>query len=828
VISQVYGGGGNAGASYRYDFIELFNRGTNPVNITGWSVQYASASGATWQATLLIGTIQPGGYYLVQEGGGSTGSNLPPVDASGTIALSATAGKVALVTNAAALSRSCPLPTAIIDLVGYGSTASCFENNRAPAPGNVASLRRLGDGCIDTDNNPADFFVGNVVPRNSSSPTRNCDVPPRAWAIHEIQGTGPISPLIGEFVLTTTNIVTALRNNGFFIQTADDETDDDSSSSQGLFVFSGGLLTNIFRGDAVVVAGTVAETKPASDPASPPRTQINSTTVQFISAGNSLPTPITLTTNDIHPNGGLEQLECYEGMRVRVTALKVASPTDGFVDETNAVAVSSGVFYGTLADLPRPFREPGIDILNSLPTNAPCCVPRFDRNPELLRVDSNGQFSRAPWEVTAGTILSNVVGPLFYENRNYTILPDGPPDGIAIEDAELTRRPHVTASNELSIASMNLEHFYDANDDANIADPVLTATAYSNRLHKAALLIDQVLHGPDIIGLAEVENLGVLQDLSSAVSSQPYEAFLFPGNDFGGINIGFLVNTARVEVLEVTQQGKTATFTNPNTGNQSTLHDRPPLVLRALAPLPLTIIMNHLRSMIDIDDVSAGGFVRAKRRAQAAFIAELVQEYQSAGEQVVVMGDFNAFEFNDGYVDVMGTIVGSPASANQVVLANSDMVNPNLINLIETLPSSERYSYVFDGNAQALDHILVSQVLQRRVNQFLYARNNADFPESFRNDANSPRRISDHDPAMVYLLLGKLAEITSIQWNSTAVTIEAEAAPARSYDLQRSTDLRVWEKIESATADQTGRFSFTDFNPVSGAAFYLLRATDQN
>jgi predicted extracellular nuclease len=142
--------------------------------------------------------------------------------------------------------------------------------------------------------------------------------------------------------------------------------------------------------------------------------------------------------------------------------------------------------------------------------------------------------------------------------------------------------------------------------------------------------------------------------------------------------------------------------------------------------------------MIDIDDVSAGAFVRAKRRAQAAFIAELVQEYQSAGEQVIVMGDFNAFEFNDGYVDVMGTIAGSPASSNQVLLASSDVVNPNLINLIEALPSSERYSYMFDGNAQALDHILVSQGLQPRVREFLYVRNNADFPETERNNTDSP------------------------------------------------------------------------------------------
>src|SRR5881628_2287206 len=104
VISQIYGGGGNSGAPYRNDFIELFNRSSNAVSVVGWSVQYASASGSTWQVTLLSGTIQPHSYYLVQQAsGGSTGTNLPSADAFGTISISATAGKVALVISSTAL-----------------------------------------------------------------------------------------------------------------------------------------------------------------------------------------------------------------------------------------------------------------------------------------------------------------------------------------------------------------------------------------------------------------------------------------------------------------------------------------------------------------------------------------------------------------------------------------------------------------------------------------------------------------------------------------------------------------------------------------------------
>ena len=125
VISQVYGGGGNSGATYTNDFIELYNLGSTDVDVTGWSVQYASATGSTWQKTSLIGTIQSGHYYLVQEAAGSGGTvNLPTPDATGTIAMAAGAGKVALVNNSTGLTGTCP--TGLVDFVGYGATANCF------------------------------------------------------------------------------------------------------------------------------------------------------------------------------------------------------------------------------------------------------------------------------------------------------------------------------------------------------------------------------------------------------------------------------------------------------------------------------------------------------------------------------------------------------------------------------------------------------------------------------------------------------------------------------------------------------------------------------
>ena len=180
VISQVYGGGGNSGATYKQDFIELFNRSSEPVNLAGWSVQYASSTGSSWQVTILTDfTLQPGQYYLVQQAQGAGGTvDLPAPDATGTSAMASTNGKVALVNNTTALSGACPAGAEIIDLVGYGS-ANCFEGTGAAGVlSNTTAAIRLDMGCIDTNNNLSDFEVEAPAPRNSSSPVHVCSTTP--------------------------------------------------------------------------------------------------------------------------------------------------------------------------------------------------------------------------------------------------------------------------------------------------------------------------------------------------------------------------------------------------------------------------------------------------------------------------------------------------------------------------------------------------------------------------------------------------------------------------------------------------------------------------
>jgi uncharacterized protein len=160
VISQIYGGGGNAGAAYRNDFVELFHRGEQPVDLSGWSVQYASATGAAWQVNPLQGTIEPGQYFLVQMAAGAGGTrDLPEPDGNGNINMSATAGKVALVRNANALIGAQPARDGVADFVGYGAAAS--DSSGAPTRdlSNTTAAARNQNGCADSGNNQADFTI---------------------------------------------------------------------------------------------------------------------------------------------------------------------------------------------------------------------------------------------------------------------------------------------------------------------------------------------------------------------------------------------------------------------------------------------------------------------------------------------------------------------------------------------------------------------------------------------------------------------------------------------------------------------------------------------
>jgi hypothetical protein len=157
-INEVYGGGGNSGAQWTHDFVELYNTGSTAVSLSGWSVQQASATGSTWNVTNLSGTIQPNGYYLVQMAAGAgAGSPLPTPDATGTAAMGATSGKILLCNVTTAQTGTNPSGANVVDKVGYGATANGFEGTGpTPAPSNSSSVQRSAPG-FDTNNNNSDF-----------------------------------------------------------------------------------------------------------------------------------------------------------------------------------------------------------------------------------------------------------------------------------------------------------------------------------------------------------------------------------------------------------------------------------------------------------------------------------------------------------------------------------------------------------------------------------------------------------------------------------------------------------------------------------------------
>lgn len=955
VISQVYGGGGNSGAQYTNDFIEIFNRGTTAVSLSGMSVQYASATGTgNFSATALPAvTLNPGQYFLVKEASNSTtvGAPLPAVDASGGLNLSGSAGKVALVNQATSLTcngGSTPCSAAqlalIVDLVGYG-TANFFEGPAA-APGltNTTAAFRVGQGCTDTNNNGADFSTAAPSPRNTASPGYVCPassspgiingsasaeagstvlltvlvtpganpassglvatadlsaiggasvqplyddgtngdvtagdnvfsfayplpsgqapntymlpvsvtdtqgrsgsglialtVTPFATAdrINQLQGSGAQSPIASTVLVKTTGVVTARRyNNGFFLQSLPADDDGDPNTSEGVFVYTNSAPPAAAAvGNVVEVRGYMSEfasgrgssTEICGTPAcsAPP-------TVTLLYTGASLPSPITITMADeiaMQSDPSSLAFEKYEGMRVSVASLTTVAPTQGTVTESSASASSNGVFFATLTGVARPFREPGLGPGDPLPAGSPCCVPEFDGNPELIRVDSDGQAGAGRIDVTSNQQIDGMYGVLDFSNGYYTILPDTASQAALAISAPMTAAPiPEPQAHEVTVASFNLERFYD-DDPSTPSGATLTTPAFQKRLAKASLAIREVLHTPDILAIEEMNNLSTLQKLASQISSDAlsagesdpqYDAYLSEGNDPSFINVAFLVKKSRIGVVDVVQYGKDTTYTNPTTGQADILNDRPPLVLRATVnasgkevSIPLTVIANHLRSLSGVND-PVDGRVRAKREAEAEFLAGLIQDMQS--DNLISVGDYNAYEFSDGYVDVMGAIMGTPATSDQVVLASpADLVTPHLTDLESLVGADQRYSYTFDGSAQTLDHFLVNANALPKITRFAYARVDADFPETYRNDATRPERISDHDPGVAYVAVPvdndpPVVTVTGVADGATYLLGLAPAAACTTTDSLSGVATPATLTTSGGTADGVGQFTAT-------------------
>jgi predicted extracellular nuclease len=821
VISQVYGGGGNTGAQYTNDFIQLRNDGAAPVDVTGWSVQYASAAGSSWQVTPLSGTIAPGDRYLVQEGAGAgNGQPLPAPDATGTISMAAGSGKVALVTSTSAL--GCSTGCIAKDLLGYGS-ASDFEAAPTSTLSNTtAAIRGSGP---DTDDNAADFTVaapdlGGPAPTTveSSAPADGAvDVPvgssihvtfsqdvtidpsgfaltcgdpvaatvtqddpthvtvdpdadlPTATAcalriaatatspalagtafvdfsttgipglrIHDIQGAAHRSPHAGEIVAAVPGVVTAVGSNGFWMQ--DPKPDRSDSTSEGIFVFRG---TGVSVGDAVTVSGEVQEFRGGNppDPNNLTVTELADAGVTHTGSGTIKPTvigpgarrpPLKVIEDDapgdVEAPGflfdpkedGLDFDESLEGMLVQVDHPEVVGPRNSF------------------GELPIVERD--------------SATPRTPRGGVLIRPDDFNPERIILDDVLAATPAANtgdrLVGPVRavvdYSFGNYKFLATAAPQRIDRNlPREVTQAPRAS---ELAVASMNVEN--------------LTPAQPEKAARLAGIVVDN-LRSPDILGVEEMQDDNGATNDAVTDASDTFGEFIAAiqaaggpryeyrqidpvddadgGEPGGNIRVGFLFRTDRGlsfvdrpggtptagTTEDGSQPGAQLTFSpgRIDPGNAAWTNSRKPLVGEfSWRGKKVFAIANHFNSKGG-DQPLEGRFQpptrssEVQRHRQATVLRDFVRSLLRADPlaRVAVVGDFNDFDFSETL---------------RIVRSGG------LVNLMDTLPFNERYSYVFDGNSQVLDQILVTPRLLLPFPEYDSVHVNAEYAD----------QASDHDP----------------------------------------------------------------------------------
>ncbi|HWM12035.1 MAG TPA: PKD domain-containing protein [Solirubrobacteraceae bacterium] len=596
-----------------------------------------------------------------------------------------------------------------------------------------------------------------------------------AMPIHDVQGNGGSSPIVGQTV-TVVGVVTAVTSDGFFLQGEDALVDADPATSEGVFVFTSSAASASV-GCQCSVTGTVTEFVPGTDMLQPPETQITAPTVVPGGTTQTLPTAVPVSATFPDPAGPFDQLERLEGMRVSVPSLTVTAPGEGTIDEPSASAIATGVFHGVLTGMPRPFREPGIRAPDAPPSGSTPPIPRFDGNPQTLRVDSDaaGQPIVDP---ATGTVVS-LQGPLRYTDRYYTIVPSSP---IVAAGGVIPVPVAPPGAGEYTLASLDLQRFYDDVDDMSIGEPVLTTVAFANRVEKASRAIRQFLWTPDIVAVQEAENLSALQVLASRVNADAvaagdpdpvYVAFLVEGQAPSGLDVGFLARTSgstpRVAVQAVVQELAGTLLVNPDSSTAS-LWEGPPLRLDAVVNGPggisqaIEVINAQFRTRDGIDSIAAGANgwatvgaeVRGRRHGQASDLADLVQTRQTVDptERIAVVGGFESFPFNDGFVDVLATLRGTPAPDSETAVPGdgADLVDPDL-ELLE--PDAPSYSVIDRGDAAAADHVVVNDDLEEKAAGLQYAHIAADFPETERNNSLTATRVSDHDPLVASFVLNQ-------------------------------------------------------------------------
>ncbi len=703
-----------------------------------------------------------------------------------------------------------------------GITVSCD----ASTIGGSTTLALTGTGpyttmyTIPLGTNPAGYSlpctVADLQSRSSNfTIALTVTAPATVTQIYQITGSGATSPKAGAAV-TTRGVVTAIRAatsgvGGFYIESLPADRDADPNTSEGLLVFTGSSARPACAvvGNSIQIDGVVSDFVPSTAPVgSFPLTELGSPANCQILATDvlgSLPAPVTIAIGSLDPNGTAIQSRKWLAMRVTVPTSTVVGPSLGNLDEPNETATPNGQFFiTTLAGGARSYRKPGI-LDTRRPADAAATVPGYNGNPEVLRVDTTALAGPTAFEVAPGTTVSNLSGVMDYTTSQgqYTLYSDAAEAGTYSPSTPTISAIPVPAalSTDLTIADFNIQRFYNDIAEGNGAVTV-TTTAYQGRLNKLSLAVRNVLNTPDIIGFEEVEaptlasgssSFPVITDIVAKLNTDAvndgkpnpnYGWCMFGTNDPSAINVAVVYKKDKVALQDCAQYGGGTTFVEPG-GASNTLNDRPPVTFKGIAKapgsdsgLPIRIVVNHLRSLGSVDQpgIGNGERVRTKRNQQAIYLAKLISGLLpeqttnwNTTDNLILVGDFNAYQFNDGYVDSLGCITGLPSPADTQYFTAAQLAvdapctaipSPTLTNLT-TLDPLDRYSYTFSGVLQSIDHAIINGKLLPRVRQAADARNDADFPEgpTYKNNFNRPERLSDHDMPVVYVTLPM--EITS-------------------------------------------------------------------
>lgn len=746
------------------EFIEIF--GTPGFSLGGLSLIIVESD------AIGLGTIDrrldfgPGdligsnGFFLVGNPAGlaSVYGVTPDIDIA-TDYLENSSLTVALVETASIAGGTVSGAEVVLDAVALtdgGAGDSFFFDAPVIGPDGTffpSGARRVADGA-DTDA-ASDWVINdfNLGPGNTPTSGDVTPPPPAAVAtIMEIQGAGHISPLLGESV-ETEGIVTAVAFNGFYMQ--DKAGDGNVETSDGIFVFSG---ASVESGDEVTVTGLVAEDIPGgASTGNLSTTSLIASGVAVESSGNVLPVPVLLgkrgrippavdvisedeivtpinlqdpddaAANLFDPHrDGIDFFESLEGMRVKVERPVAVSPSATFSSFSSEVftLVSEGKFVS-----PHKARtKRGGILLQPHPDNM------GDQNPERVQIQFDGTIFPFPVpEITVGDVLDDVTGVVGYNFGNFEV---NATEEFGFRSSRLkAEKTSVRSGREnITVASYNVLNLSpDSSDDAQ-------------RQELATQIVGN-LKSPDVIALQEIQDNSGETDDGTVDASLTLEALAQaiiaeggPDYDFvqvdpvdgaqggvpgGNIRNAYLYNPARVSVVEfkALTPGELAAagVGNPNAFDGS----RIPLLARfGFNGKEIVMINNHLSSRSGSTPIFGGPqpFIQAaedEREAQALSLHEYVEHLtgEAGDENVVVLGDFNTFEFTNDLAEIL------PGGNRGRILYN----------LVDELRGDNAYTFIFDGNSQVLDHMFVTWPLLRKAD-FDIVHVNADFPTSIASD----------------------------------------------------------------------------------------------